>query len=53
MRNSRAERQVMFIVSRDNGAKEYEIELKERFQITPAVAVGIKSLDGVVDVRLS
>ncbi|MBI4922580.1 MAG: DNA polymerase III subunit alpha [Devosia nanyangense] len=50
---SGGEGQVTFIVSRDNGAKEYEIELRERFQLTPAVAGGIKSLDGVVDVRLN
>jgi len=47
------EGQVIFIVSRDNGAKEYEIELGQRFQLNPAVAGGIKSLGGVVDVRLN
>ena len=47
------EGQVTFIVSREAGAKEYEIELKDRFQLSPAIAGGIKSLDGVVDVRLS
>ncbi|MEO6013588.1 MAG: DNA polymerase III subunit alpha [Devosia sp.] len=47
------EGQVTFIVSRDNGAKEYEIELPTRFQLSPAIAGGIKSLDGVVDVRLN
>ncbi|MDO8359225.1 MAG: DNA polymerase III subunit alpha, partial [Devosia sp.] len=50
---SGGEGQVTFIVSRDNGAREYEIELRDRFQLTPAVAGGIKSLDGVVDVRLN
>ncbi len=47
------EGQVIFIVSRDNGAREYEIELRDRFQLTPAIAGGIKSLGGVVDVRLN
>src|SRR5690606_31255800 len=47
------EGQVVFIVARDNGAKEYEIELRDRFQLTPALAGGIKSLGGVVDVRLN
>jgi DNA polymerase-3 subunit alpha len=45
--------QVIFIVSRDKGAKEYEIELPGGFRISPELAGGIKSLDGVVDVRLS
>ena len=44
---------MIFIVSRDNGAREYEIELRDRFQLNPAIAGGIKSLDGVVDVRLN
>jgi DNA polymerase-3 subunit alpha len=47
------EGQVIFIVSRDKGAKEYEIELKGGFRLTAELAGGIKSLDGVVDVRLS
>ena len=45
--------QVIFIVSRDSGAKEYEIELPGGFRISPELAGGIKSLEGVVDVRLS
>jgi DNA polymerase III subunit alpha len=45
--------QVIFIVSRDRGAREYEIELPGGFRISPELAGGIKSLDGVVDVRLS
>ena len=47
------EGQVIFIVSRDQGAKEYEIQLRERFTLNPAIAGGIKSLEGVVDVRLN
>jgi DNA polymerase-3 subunit alpha len=44
---------VSFIVIRDEGAREYEIELPGSFRLTPELAGGIKSLDGVVDVRLS
>ncbi|MHB1109672.1 MAG: DNA polymerase III subunit alpha, partial [Devosia sp.] len=44
---------VSFIVIRDGGAKEYEIELKGGFRLSAELAGGIKSLDGVVDVRLS
>jgi DNA polymerase-3 subunit alpha len=47
------EGQVLFIVSRDFGAKEYEIELKGGYRLTAELAGGIKALDGVVDVRLS
>ena len=46
---SLAQRNVEF----QNLAKEYEIALREKFQIIPAVAGGIKSLGGVVDVRLN
>ncbi|MDP1730766.1 MAG: DNA polymerase III subunit alpha, partial [Devosia sp.] len=44
---------VSFVVIRDGGAKEYEIELKGGFRLSAELAGGIKSLDGVVDVRLS
>jgi len=47
------EGQVIFVVSRDQGAKEYEIELKGGYRLSAELAGGIKSLDGVVDVRLS
>jgi DNA polymerase-3 subunit alpha len=47
------EGQVSFIVIRDNGAREYEIELKGNYRLTPELAGAVKSLDGVVDVRLS
>ncbi len=44
---------VSFIVIRDAGAKEYEIELREKFRLSPEVAGSIKAMEGVVDVRLS
>jgi DNA polymerase-3 subunit alpha len=44
---------VSFIVIRDAGAREYEIELRERFRLTPEIAGSIKAMEGVVDVRLS
>ena len=47
------EGQVIFIVSRDEGAREYEIELRGGFRLSAELAGGIKSLDGVVDVRLT
>ena len=42
-----------FVVIRDGGAREYEIEVPGGFRLSPEIAGGIKSLDGVVDVRLS
>ena len=45
--------QIIFVVSREEGAKQYEIELPGRFRVSPELAGGIKSLVGVVDVRLS
>jgi DNA polymerase-3 subunit alpha len=46
------EGQVSFIVIRDGGAREYEIELPGSFRLSSEVAGGIKALDGVTDVRL-
>lgn len=44
---------MIFIVSQDNGAEEYEIELDQHFQLKPAVAGRINSLGGVPDMRLN
>jgi DNA polymerase-3 subunit alpha len=43
---------VSFVVIRDGGAREYEIEVPGGFRLSPELAGGIKSLDGVMDVRL-
>jgi len=42
---------VNFVVIRDGGAKEYEIELPGSYRLTAEVAGGIKALEGVTDVR--
>lgn len=47
------EGQVSFIVIRDAGAKEYEIELKGGYRLSAEIAGSIKAMDGVVDVRLN
>ncbi|ODT71705.1 MAG: DNA polymerase III subunit alpha [Pelagibacterium sp. SCN 63-23] len=44
---------VNFVVIRDGGAREYEIELPGKYNITEQVAGGIKALDGVTDVRFA
>ncbi len=50
---SGGEGSVSFVVIRDGGAREYEIELPGQFRLTPEIAGGIKALDGVTDVRLN
>jgi DNA polymerase-3 subunit alpha len=42
---------VNFVVIRDGGAREYEIELPGTYRLTAEVAGGIKALEGVTDVR--
>ena len=44
---------VNFVVIRDGGAREYEIELPGRYNVTAEVAGGIKALEGVTDVRFA
>jgi DNA polymerase-3 subunit alpha len=44
---------VSFIVIREAGAKEYEVELKGGYRLSPELAGSIKAMEGVVDVRLS
>jgi DNA polymerase-3 subunit alpha len=48
----RGEGQVSLILLQDNGKREIEIELKDRYRITPQVAGAIKAVPGVVDVEL-
>jgi DNA polymerase-3 subunit alpha len=47
------EGRVRFVVSRDRATRLYEIDVPGAFRLTPELAGGIKSLEGVVDVRLS
>jgi len=44
---------VNLIIIRDRGAREFELELPGTFRLTAEVAGGIKSADGVIDVRLN
>ncbi len=48
----RGDGRVSFIVVRDGGAQEVEIELRERFGISHQVARALKAVPGVVDVEL-
>ncbi|HEY8595738.1 MAG TPA: DNA polymerase III subunit alpha [Devosiaceae bacterium] len=44
---------VSFVVIRDGGLREFEIELPGHFRLSPELVGGIKSLGGVVDVKLN
>ena len=44
---------ITFVVAREQGRKLYEVDIGGGWQLSPALAGGIKSLEGVVDVRLS
>ncbi|HVW93093.1 MAG TPA: DNA polymerase III subunit alpha [Devosia sp.] len=44
---------VRFVVSRERATRLYEIELPGSFKLSPELVGGIKSLEGVVAVRLS
>ena len=49
---TRGEGQVSFIVIKGEGAGEIEIELPERYRISPQVAAAMKAVPGVVEVEL-
>lgn len=44
---------VSFVVIRDAGAREYEIELPGKYALSAEVAGGIKALEGITDVRFN
>ena len=50
--SQRGEGQVSLILIQDNGKREVEIELKDRYRITPQIAAALKGVQGVVDVEL-
>jgi DNA polymerase-3 subunit alpha len=48
----RADGRVSFVIVRDGGASEVEIELRERYAVSHQVARAIKGVPGVLDVEL-
>ncbi|WP_297108685.1 DNA polymerase III subunit alpha [uncultured Devosia sp.] len=44
---------VNLIVTRDSGAKTYQVELPGKYNVNPEVAAGIKALIGITDVELT
>lgn len=49
---SRGEGQVSFIMIKDGGKREIEVELPERYRISPQIASALKAAPGVLDVEL-
>lgn len=50
--SAKGEGQVSFIVIKDNAAGEVEIELPDRYRISPQVASAMRAVPGVVEVEL-
>ncbi|WP_176218686.1 DNA polymerase III subunit alpha [Rhizobium rhizosphaerae] len=50
--NAKGEGLVSFIVIKENGQREIEVELSEKYRISPEIAAALRSAPGVVDVEL-
>ncbi len=50
--NTRGDALVSFIVIKDDGQREIEVELTEKFRISPEIAAALRTAPGVVDVEL-
>ncbi len=50
--NARGDGSVYFIVIKDEGQREIEVELTEKYRISPEIAAALRSAPGVVDVEL-
>ena len=50
--NTKGDGLVSFIVIKDNGQREIEVELNERFRLSPEIAAAMRSAPGVLDVEL-
>ncbi|WP_425373825.1 DNA polymerase III subunit alpha [Phyllobacterium salinisoli] len=49
---TRGDGQVSLIVIKENGLREVEIELPDRYRVSPQIASAMKAIKGVVDVEL-
>ncbi|MCY6380476.1 DNA polymerase III subunit alpha [Hoeflea prorocentri] len=50
--NTKGDGQVSFVVIKDDGRREVEVELPERYRISPQIASALKTAKGIVDVEL-
>lgn len=50
--NTKGDGLVSFVVIKEDGRREIEVELQQRFRITPEIAAAMRTAPGVVDVEL-
>ena len=50
--NTRGDGAVSFIVIKDNGQREIEVELSDRYRLSNEIAAALRSAPGVIDVEL-
>ncbi len=50
--NTKGEGQVSFVVIKEDGRREIEVELPQRYRISPQIASALKTARGIVDVEL-
>ncbi|MFD1326991.1 DNA polymerase III subunit alpha [Mycoplana ramosa] len=50
--NAKGDGLVSFIVIKDDGQREIEVELSERYRISPEIAAALRSAPGVIDVEM-
>ncbi|MEX3009312.1 DNA polymerase III subunit alpha [Hoeflea sp. TYP-13] len=50
--NTKGDGQVSFVVIKEDGRREIEVELPQRYRISPQIASALKTAKGIVDVEL-
>jgi len=50
--NAKGDGQVTFVVIKEDGKREIEVELAEKYKISPEIAAALRSAPGVVDVEM-
>lgn len=50
--NTKGEGQVSFVVIKEDGRREIEVELPQRYRISPQIASALKTARGIVDIEL-
>ncbi|KQR73455.1 MULTISPECIES: DNA polymerase III subunit alpha [unclassified Rhizobium] len=50
--NTKGDGQVSFIIVKDNGQREIEVELGDKYRISAEIAAALKTAPGVIDVEL-
>ena len=50
--NTKGDGQVSFVIIKEDGRREIEVELPQRYRISPQIASAMKTAKGIVDVEL-